>query len=305
MNPKNAQQSTTKTYNTIKTSVVQQDPSILQKELNNGSSGWAVVLIGGIFMLVIISSIIETGTFFGVLLPSDWILSIAVIVFVGLEKWLLVLLITLASIIFTIVGDMLWYATGKKLWSGLYDKEDTRYFKKKYFLEAQDAFVKRGDKMLYIGRYLSIGWFLPMLCGVMGMDQKKFFRLSVWSAIVWKLSLVIPMVLLMVIFPSIKYHLGILILVIFTLPELIGWIMLFMPKAQEYAERLQWAKAQIDAIRADMSHIASQMGTIVDQLKTPQPKTESSVVSVSTPTPSWQVPSDVSVQPQEWSDHQL
>lgn len=66
-----------------------------------------MVLIGGIFMLVIISSIIETGTFFGVLLPSDWILSIAVIVFVGLEKWLLVLLITLASIIFTIVGDML------------------------------------------------------------------------------------------------------------------------------------------------------------------------------------------------------
>jgi len=58
-------------------------------------------------MLVIISSIIETGTFFGVLLPSDWILSIAVIVFVGLEKWLLVLLITLASITFTIVGDML------------------------------------------------------------------------------------------------------------------------------------------------------------------------------------------------------
>jgi len=47
------------------------------------------------------------------------------------------------------------------------------------------------------------------------------------------------MVLLMVIFPSIKYHLGILILVIFTLPELIGWIMLFMPKAQEYAEKLQ------------------------------------------------------------------
>ena len=37
-------------------------------------------------MLVIISSIIETGTFFGVLLPSDWILSIAVIVFVGLEN---------------------------------------------------------------------------------------------------------------------------------------------------------------------------------------------------------------------------
>jgi hypothetical protein len=35
-----------------------------------------------------------------------------------------------------------------------------------------------------------------------------------------------------------------------------------------------------------MSHIASQMGTIVDQLKTPQPESQTSAVSVSTPTSS-------------------
>jgi len=35
-----------------------------------------------------------------------------------------------------------------------------------------------------------------------------------------------------------------------------------------------------------MSHIASQMGTIVDQLKTPQTEAQTSAVSVPTPTPS-------------------
>lgn len=179
----------------------------------------------------------------------------------------MVVLITLTSIAFTIVWDHLGYLAGKKLGSTLYDKPDTWYFKKKFFLDAQDSFIKRGDKMLYIGRYLSVGWFLPTLCGVMGMDQSKFTRLSILSAMMRKLSLVIPMSLIMLIFPGIKVWL--LILLIFTLPEIVGWIMLFMPKAHEYAEKLKWAKAQIDAIRTDWSHIKSQVGDVVDILKKP------------------------------------
>lgn len=71
----------------------------------------------------------------------------------------------------------------------------------------------------------------------MGMDQKKFFRLSVLSAAMWKLSLIVPMAVLMFIFPGIKT--GLLLVLIFTLPEIVGWIVLFFPKAQEYAQRLQ------------------------------------------------------------------
>ena len=146
--------------------------------------------------------------------------------------------------------------------------------------------------MLYIGRYLSVGWFLPTLCGVMGMDQSKFTRLSILSAMMRKLSLVIPMSLIMLIFPGIKVWL--LILLIFTLPEIVGWIMLFMPKAQEYAEKLKWAKAQIDAIRADWSHIKSQVGDVVDILKKPVNDDKSiQQNTVST----WIVESQVAAQP--------
>ncbi len=45
--------------------------------------------------------------------------------------------------------------------------------------------------------------------------------------------------------------------------------MLFMPKAQEYAEKLKWAKEQIDAIRTDIAHIRSQMNDVVHILKQP------------------------------------
>lgn len=75
------------------------------------------MLISIILLLVMVSSVIETGTFFGVLLPSDVILSISVIAFISLGKRWMVLLITVVSIAFTIVGDNLGYATGKKLGS--------------------------------------------------------------------------------------------------------------------------------------------------------------------------------------------
>jgi membrane protein DedA with SNARE-associated domain len=262
--------SITQTYNTLKWTVVAGDTQWLQKAVNESSGTASVLLISGILMFVIISSIIETGTFFGVLLPSDLILSVSVIVFIWMKQWWLVALVTILSILFTIVWDNLWYMTGRKLWSTLYDKEDTRYFKKKYFLEAQESIIKNWDRMLYIGRYLSIGGFLPTIYGVMNIDRQRFMKLSAITATIWKLSLVIPMVILMIVFPSIQYRVGILLVLVFTLPEVIGWIMLLSPHAKEYAQRLIDAKEQIDIIRQDISDISKQLGSIAEKMKTPE-----------------------------------
>lgn len=257
------------TYNTIKWTVAQGDTQWLQQAINESSGSASVLLISGILMFVIVSSIIETGTFFGVLLPSDLILSVSVIVFIGMKQWWLVAWVTILSILFTIVGDNLWYMTGKKLWASLYEKEDTRYFKKKYFLEAQESIVKNGDRMLYIGRYLSIGGFLPTIYGVMNVDRQRFMKLSAITATIWKLSLVVPMVVLMIVFPSIQYRVGILLVLVFTLPELVGWIMLLSPHAKEYAQRLVDAKEQIAIIRQDISDIGKQLWSIAHTIKTP------------------------------------
>lgn len=270
------------TYNTIKWTVAQGDTQWLQKAVNESSGTASVLLISGILMFVIISSIIETGTFFGVLLPSDLILSVSVIVFIGMKQWWLVALVTILSILFTIVWDNLWYMTGKKLWATLYDKEDTRYFKKKYFLEAQESIVKNGDRMLYIWRYLSIGWFLPTIYGVMNVDRERFMKLSAITAMIWKLSLVIPMVILMIVFPSIQYRVGILLVLVFTLPEIVWWIMLLSPHAKEYAQRLVDAKEQIAIIRKDIADISKQLWSIANTIKTP-PTVPSQPTETTTP----------------------
>jgi hypothetical protein len=272
------------TYNTLKWTVVAWDTQWLQQAVNESSGAASVLLISGILMFVIVSSIIETGTFFGVLLPSDLILSVSVIVFIGMKQWWLVALVTILSILFTIVWDNLWYMTGKKLWATLYDKEDTRYFKKKYFLEAQESIVKNWDRMLYIWRYLSIGWFLPTIYGVMNVDRQRFMKLSAITATIWKLSLVIPMVILMIIFPSIQYRVGILLVLVFTLPEIVWWIMLLSPHAKEYAQRLVDAKEQIAIIRQDISDISKQLWSIAEKMKTPD-TVEVQKISTTIPNP--------------------
>lgn len=254
------------TYNNLQWSIVAGDTEGLQQTVTQSSGAWSVIVITLILLFVSLASIIETGTFFGILAPTDFILSTAIIVFIGMKQWWMVAIVALCSIVFTVVWDQLWYITGKKLWSTLYDKEDTWYFKKKYFLEAQDTLTKKWDKILYIGRFLTVGGFLPTIYGVMKLDRRNFIKVSILSSIIWTLSLVIPLVLVMILFPSVKYHLGILLLVIYTLPEIIGRIILLRP--QDYVQKIANAKEQIASIRWDISDISKQIWSIVDKIKT-------------------------------------
>lgn len=105
------------TYNTLQQTVVNGNTEALQTAVDHSSGRGSFVLISGLMLLMMAASILETGTFFGFLLPSDLILSASIIVFVGTGKWIMILFITLISIIFTVFGDILGYMTGKRLGS--------------------------------------------------------------------------------------------------------------------------------------------------------------------------------------------
>lgn len=64
---------------------------------------------------MIVAGIIETGTFFGVVFPSNLVLSASVIAFVMMKNRWMVLLVILISIIATMIGDQVGYYTGTKL----------------------------------------------------------------------------------------------------------------------------------------------------------------------------------------------
>jgi hypothetical protein len=86
-------------------------------------------------LIVSIANIMETWTLIGFLLPMDWILFAASLFLVWQWAWLMLFVVFIVCVISTCVWDFLWYYTWYKLGSKLYDRPDTRYFKKKYLLE--------------------------------------------------------------------------------------------------------------------------------------------------------------------------
>ena len=266
---KKSENSLGQTYDTLQGTVVQGDVQWLQNAVNQGGPGWSNLLLVGLVVIVILAGIVETGTFFGIILPSDIILSASVLALVSLGKRWMVVLITLLSIIFTIVGDQLGYYTGFKLGSSLYDRPDTRYFKKKYLLQAQEALQTWGEKFLYVGRYVGFGGILPTIYGMMKWERAKFLKVSVLSAIMWKLSIIVPLILLILIFPSLKSRYALLLILAAAVPEIIWWIMLLKPQAEKYFERISAAKQEISAIRESFNTIGQSVGDIRSKVKKP------------------------------------
>lgn len=113
----------------------------------------------------------------------------------------------------------------------------------------------------------------------MKRDKKDFFKLSTLSAILWKLSITIPLITILLIFPSLK--IGILLILCMIIPEITGWIILLKPEAEKYFERLSNAKEQINAIRADVKAIGGHFSEIVEKLKTPS-EAELSIIAAPT-----------------------
>lgn len=230
-------------------------------------SWWNTILII-IVIIVAIAGLIETGTVFWLILPSDIILAAAVIALISLWAWKWVLLVTFVSILFTIIWDQIWYYSGNKLGSTLYDKKDTRYFKKKYLIQAQEALERKWEKFLYVWRFVSFWGLLPIIYGMMRRDKKWFFKVSALSAIIWKWSIILPLSLILFFFPDLTNNFVLLLLLAAAIPEIVGWIMLLTPEVKEYSKRLKRAKDQIDAIRGDIGSIKWHLGVIREKIKT-------------------------------------
>lgn len=257
-----AQNKLGETYNTIQEGIVEWNVDSFTQAANNTSWPGMTLLLVGLSFVVIIAWIIETWTVFGVILPSDIILSATVIALIVLKQWRMVAIVVALSILFTIVGDQIGYYTWYKLWSNLYDKQDTRYFKKKYLIQAQEALNRGGENFLYKWRFVAFGGFLPMIYGMMKRDRTRFFKVSALSGALRKLSIVIPLVLVLLLFPGLQSHFVILIALVAAIPEIIGWIVLLFPEFKKYKARLSGAKEQIDTIRGSF-------GEIIDVLSTP------------------------------------
>ncbi|WP_197412796.1 VTT domain-containing protein [Arthrobacter sp. EpRS71] len=140
---------------------------------------WVVLLVCAIVFA-------ETGLLVGFFLPGDSMLFTAgLLVSTGaieFNLWAMCAMIIVAAII----GNQTGYLIGSKAGPAIFNKPDSRLFKKENVESAHAFFEKHGGKALILARFVPIiRTFVPVIVGVAQMDKRKFFLFNVIGAVLW------------------------------------------------------------------------------------------------------------------------
>lgn len=162
--------------------------------LNNLINPEWIVQHGGLYIVALIV-FIETGLFFGFFLPGDSLLFIAgmiiantmspfAIPFINLVYW--IGLIAIAGVL----GNFLGYWVGKKSDRFLF-KKDRWLFKRKYLLQAEEFYAKKGGGAIIVARFLPIiRTFAPIVAGMVKMKPAKFSLYNILGSFLWVITIV-------------------------------------------------------------------------------------------------------------------
>ncbi len=133
----------------------------------------------------------ETGLLAGFFLPGDSLLIVAGVLATGAGTALGIKLdivpLLIGGPIFAILGAQLGHWLGVKYGRKLFDKPNSRLFKKEYVEKAEHYFQKFGPrKAVVLARFIPIvRTFLNPVAGVLGMPAKQFVVWNVVGAILW------------------------------------------------------------------------------------------------------------------------
>lgn len=126
----------------------------------------------------------ETGLLIGFFLPGDSLLfTVGVVAGAG---QLNLFLICAVLIVAAIVGDATGYLLGKKAGPHVFNRPDSRFFKREYLIRTQEFYEKHGGKTIIYARFVPIiRTFAPFVAGVAGMSYARFAAFNIFGGIGW------------------------------------------------------------------------------------------------------------------------
>ena len=141
-------------------------------------------------LMVIVFS--ETGLLVGFFLPGDSLLVTAGLLSATQPDLLDITTLNLLLIPCAILGDATGYWIGLKSGSRIYDRPDSRFFKKKHLLATKAFYEKHGGKTIIIARFMPIiRTFAPFVAGIGKMRYRHFAAYNVVGAGLWVCSFTI------------------------------------------------------------------------------------------------------------------
>ena len=148
--------------------------------LNHPALGFWVVIIACAIIFA------ETGLLIGFFLPGDSLLFTAgLLVSTGempVNIWVLMGMLMVCAF----VGNQLGYYIGLKAGPAIFNKPESRLFKKQHVDSAHAFFGRHGGKALILARFVPIvRTFVPVIVGVAKMDVRRFLLFNAIGAVLW------------------------------------------------------------------------------------------------------------------------
>jgi membrane-associated protein len=168
------------------------------------------VKAGGIGLVCAIV-FVETGMFVGFFLPGDSLLVIAgVLAYKGfLNLYWLLGLVTLCAI----AGDQLGYFIGWRAGATLFQRQDSRFFKRSHLERAHEFYERNGGKTVIMARFVPIiRTFCPPVAGAAKMNYAKYLTFDVVGGFAWVWSMVLFGYGVVASFPALGKHVDLLVL---------------------------------------------------------------------------------------------
>ncbi len=128
----------------------------------------------------------ECGLLIGFFLPGDSLLFTAGLFvangIIGAPIWLVCLLLTVCAVVGNIVGYFIGFTVGPPL----FNRPDSRLFKREHVDKTHAFFEKYGPRAIVLGRFVPIvRTFITAIAGVGRMEPRSYFTYSVIGGVAW------------------------------------------------------------------------------------------------------------------------
>ena len=128
----------------------------------------------------------ESGLLIGFILPGDSLLFTSGYMVQQTILHIDIHIFAILVFIAAVLGDSVGYSFGHKVGRKLFEKENSRFFKKKYLEQTEEFYDKHGSVTIVLARFVPIvRTFAPIVAGAGKMHYKTFLIFNLIGGFLW------------------------------------------------------------------------------------------------------------------------
>ena len=199
-----------------------------------------VLAVGLVGLFVIVFA--ESGLLIGFFLPGDSLLLTAGVISAAYPEAFPIWLVCAVCFVAAVTGDAVGYWFGNRVGRRLYERPDSRFFRRSHLRAAEAFYEKHGGKTIVIARFLPfVRTFAPIVAGTARMPYRRFAIYNFVGGLLWAVGVTLAGYLLGQIVPPevLDRYLYVIIAVVIGLSVLPTAIHIYRSNREEIHARVR------------------------------------------------------------------